>query len=97
MDNIRRIIQYVLVDSDAPSEIKQLAFDYLAIMPPEVAYKIGAITVPKEAFDQIHEALKNNKPIEAIKILRAVSGLALKESKDIIDTMRGSQSWNGQD
>jgi hypothetical protein len=92
MDNVRKIIQYVLVDSDAPTEIRQLAFDTLANLPPEVVYKIGSITVPQGAYEQIHEAIRIGKWIEAIKILRAVSNLSLRESKDIIDTMKGTAS-----
>ncbi len=46
---------------------------------------IGGIKVSVDNYKNIIKEIKNSKKIQAIKLLRQVTGLGLKESKDAID------------
>ena len=45
------------------------------------------VDIPPEALDEIHGLLMANHTIEAIKVLRAATGLGLAESKAVIDSL----------
>lgn len=53
---------------------------------------IGKVSISKEDAEEIAILLKNNKRLEAIKLLRNSSGRDLKSSKEIIDSVAAGNS-----
>ncbi len=53
---------------------------------------IGKVSISKEEAEEIAILLKNNKRLEAIKLLRNSSGRDLKSSKEIIDSVAAGNS-----
>lgn len=53
---------------------------------------IGKVSISKEDAEEIAILLKNNKRLEAIKLLRNSSGRDLKSSKQIIDSVAAGNS-----
>ncbi len=55
--------------------------------PVDESQKIPGVTTAAEI--QIMALIAGNRPIEAIKLYRACTGSTLKDSKDVIDRLRG--------
>lgn len=53
---------------------------------------IGKVSIGKEDAEKIAILLKNNKRLEALKLLRSSSGRDLKSSKEIIDRVAAGNS-----
>lgn len=44
-------------------------------------------TIEIDGLEQVRELLKQNKKIEAVKLVKSMTGLGLKESKEIVDNL----------
>ncbi|WP_298470491.1 ribosomal protein L7/L12 [uncultured Erythrobacter sp.] len=62
---------------------------------PSTPLDFDRSTISSSAAQQIEQALGRNAKIEAIKILRADTGLGLKDAKTVIDTWQSEQSEIG--
>ena len=58
-----------------------------AIAVPQAAAPVAEAVEEKTSFDLILEAVPADKKIAILKIVRNVTGLGLKESKDIVDNV----------
>ncbi len=61
---------------------------------PSTPLDFDRSTISTSARRQIEQAVGRNAKIEAIKILRADTGLGLKDAKAVIDTWQYDQSEN---
>lgn len=57
----------------------------LGIAVPEPTYGPGGATLQSEALEEIRALAHSGKKIEAIKRLRELTGMGLKDAKDLID------------
>lgn len=72
------------------ADVTKLGADLL-VRDPELFLKMAVTQVANlERTNEILSALKNDSLVSAIKVLREVSGLGLKEAKDVIVTLRNS-------
>ena len=55
---------------------------------PEEVLKIAGHNITRTQLDQVLEELKQGKFIQTIKVLRSLTGLGLKEAKDICDELK---------
>ena len=70
---VRYLLRYVGVDPDLAAA-------------DDVSF--GAGLQPSAASPEIVALLRAGKPIQAIKVYRQMTGAGLKESKDVIDSLR---------
>lgn len=85
--NLERILRAVLTD-DVTAEIKNEAFDCVLSLNGVKMPSTGNAVVDrltKSQYNIIADYVKEGKKIQAIKELRTISGLGLKESKDIVE------------
>lgn len=85
---VRDVLEWVLVESESvPKEIRRKALSGLTgpTNSGEGIVMIGGHEVSQETYDVCEESMRNNKEIQAIKDLRRMTGLGLKESKEAIE------------
>ena len=99
INKFRTFIKDLVLTDIGSHELRQRGLDLLleeakttrlAITPPvRITFNGQTYEVPPDAAAEICYMLHQQKKIQAIKILRSVTGLGLKEAKDAVDPSIG--------
>jgi len=57
--------------------------------PPDESPRFTIASLPPDIQAQIHEAVRERRTIDAIKLLREATGMDLAAAKDMVDAMDG--------
>jgi len=81
---------------EAKHYVEQLPFAALRDLPAPVAQQHSSADVPEYALAEVSALLAQGDKIEAIKRVRELTGLGLKEAKDYVEAMPAAGSLRAQ-
>jgi len=86
-NDIMSFLKEVTLSGNVPKCMREKALDYLlqSCTDKIKLYAIGGIPVDVEQFNRVKDAYGANKKIMAIKELRGITGVSLREAKEAVE------------